>query len=310
VDPEAVPHWRGIGAKSLMILPVAAGDVRGALTRIRTGEGGGPVFDRQQRQLGEKFASVAATALQNARLYAAAQNANRARDEMLGVVSHDLRNPLSAIAMCARVLDDNSPADQAQRHELLDTIQDSTRWMNRLIEDLLDVSNIERGKLSLELRPEEPSQLVLQALHMFEVEAKEQGIALEARLPTNVALVMADRARVVQVLSNLIRNAIKFTPREGRIMVGLEPRGRDVLFSVKDTGRGIPIEQQAHVFDRYWQSSAGARERGAGLGLSIAKGIVEAHGGRIRVESAPGEGSEFAFTIPQAEPRVSRREEQ
>jgi PAS domain S-box-containing protein len=303
-DPEAVAHWRSIGARSLLMLPLAAGDVRGALTLIRTA--GGQGFDRQQRQVGEKFASVAATALQNAQLYDAARQANRARDEMLGVVSHDLRNPLSAIAMCARVLGDSRPGDESARRELLDTIQQSTEWMNRLIEDLLDVSNIERGKLSLELRPEEPSQLVLQALHMFEVEAKEQGIALVARLPSNVPLVVADRARVVQMLANLLRNAIKFTPRDGRIAIGLEPGDRNVLFSVSDTGRGIPAEQQTHVFDRYWQSSAGARERGAGLGLSIAKGIVEAHGGKITVESAPGRGSQFAFTIPQAEPRGGR----
>jgi signal transduction histidine kinase len=113
----------------------------------------------------------------------------------------------------------------------------------------------------------------------------------------------------VQVLSNLLRNAIKFTPRDGRIEICAEARDRSVVFSVTDTGPGISAEKQARVFDRYWQSSAGARQRGAGLGLSIAKGIVEAHGGRIWVRSVPGEGSEFAFTIPQAEPRGVRREE-
>ena len=287
-DPESAPHWRAIGASSVLVLPLVAGDTRGALTLIRAGAAG--AFDQQQRALGEKFARVSATALQNAQLYDAARHANLARDEVLGVVSHDLRNPLSAISMCARVLEESPPASDADRRELLATIRESTEWMNRLIEDLLDVSNIERGRLSLETRPEEPSQIALQALHMFEVEAQTNGIALEARLPTNMPLVVADRTRIVQVLSNLLRNAIKFTPRDGRIEICAEPRDRGVVFSVTDTGPGISVEKQARVFDRYWQSSAGARQRGAGLGLSIAKGIVEAHGGRIWVRSVPGRG--------------------
>jgi PAS domain S-box-containing protein len=306
-DPEVAPHWRALGASSILVLPLVAGETRAALTLIRAGSP--RPFDQQQRALGEKFAQTAAAALQNAQLYDAARHANRARDEVLGVVSHDLRNPLSAISMCARVLEENPPGDAVARRELLVTIRESTDWMNRLIEDLLDVSNIERGRLSLEVRPEEPSQLALQALHMFEVEAKTNGIALEARLPTNMPLVVADRARVVQVLSNLLRNAIKFTPRDGRIEISAEARDRTVLFAVRDSGLGIAPEKQARVFDRYWQSSEGARQRGAGLGLSIAKGIVEAHGGRISVRSTAGQGSEFAFTIPQAEARGVRREE-
>ena len=221
-DPDAAPHWRAIGATSILMLPLVAGETRGALTLIRAGTAG--PFDQQQRALGEKFAQVSATALQNAQLYDAARHANLARDEVLGVVSHDLRNPLSAISMCARVLEESPPANDAERRELLATIRESTEWMNRLIEDLLDVSNIERGRLSLEVRPEEPSQIALQALHMFEVEAQANGIALEARLPTNMPLVVADRTRVVQVLSNLLRNAIKFTPRDGRIEICAEPR--------------------------------------------------------------------------------------
>jgi signal transduction histidine kinase len=174
--------------------------------------------------------------------------------------------------------------------------------VNRLIEDLLDVANIERGRLSLHVSPQEPSQLALQALHMFEVEAGGHGIALDARLPTNLPLIAADAARVVQVLGNLVRNAIKFTPRTGRIIIGAEAADGGVAFSVTDTGAGIPAERQARVFDRYWQDAKGARTRGSGLGLSIAKGIVEAHGGRIGVKSELGKGSVFTFTIPQASP--------
>jgi PAS domain S-box-containing protein len=298
LDLEMIPHWRALGARSLFIVPLhSSGETRGALTLIRTEL---DAFDDDRRVLAEKYAASAATALENARLYDTAQRANRARDEMLGIVSHDLRNPLSAIAMCARVLKESPPADQAARGELLDTIRESTDWMNRLIADLLDVANIERERLSLEVSPHEPAQLALQAMHMFDVEAKQHGIDLTARLATNLPLVAADGARVVQVLGNLVRNAIKFTPRNGSVVIAAEPHESGVLFSVRDTGSGIPKDHQARVFDRYWQTSKGARVRGTGLGLSIAKGIVEAHGGRISVESEEGKGSMFAFTIPQS----------
>ena len=117
-------------------------------------------------------------------------------------------------------------------------------------------------------------------------------------MPTNLALVDADGARVVQVLGNLLRNAIKFTPNGGRIVLSAENRDRTVVFSVTDTGPGIPLANQARVFDRYWHASAGARTGGSGLGLSIARGIVEAHGGSIWLASTPGRGSTFAFALP------------
>lgn len=301
-EADMIPHWRALGARSLLIVPLhIGGETIGALTLIRTGANG---FDPEGRSLAEKYALSAATALANARLYDAARQANRARDEVLGIVSHDLRNPISAIAMCVRVLEENPPSDETARKDLLITIRESTEWMNGLIDDLLDVTNIERGRLSLEVSAQEPSQLALQALHMFEMEASEQGIALDARLPTNLPLARADGARIVQVLGNLLRNAIKFTPRAGRVVIAVEARDGSVMFSVSDTGPGISLENQSKVFDRYWQASRGARIRGTGLGLSIARGIVEAHGGHIWVESnggnGAGGGSMFAFTIPQA----------
>ena len=246
-------------------------------------------------RLAEKFAATAARTLENASLYSAAQRANRARDEVLGVVSHDLRNPLSAIAMCARALRSEGNGNQAQ---LLTTITESTDWMNRLIQDLLDVANIDRGQLSLERHAESPQAILDQAIHMFVMDADDQHIRLSARLESSVPNVNADAARVVQVLGNLVRNAIKFTPEGGEIELSAAPRGSSVVFSVRDTGRGIPVEAQARVFDRYWQSRGEARVRGTGLGLSISKGIVEAHGGRIWVESKEGAGSTFSFTLP------------
>ena len=257
-----------------------------------------PSFAEDQRTLADKFANVAATTLENARLYGLAQQANRARDEVLSVVSHDLRNPISAIAMCGRVLEDNPPESSADRAELLRNIRESADWANRLIQDLLDVASIERGQLSLQLREQDPAQMVLQALHMFELEAQQHGIALTASVPTNLPLVKADNGRVIQVLGNLLRNAIKFTPQGGGITVSAEERDSKVILSVRDTGAGIAGAHLPRVFDRYWQSADGSRTRGTGLGLSIAKGIVEAHGGTIWVDSVPGAGSTFSFSLP------------
>jgi PAS domain S-box-containing protein len=305
-DPEMVPHWRALGVKSLLILPlVAAGEAIGAITFVSTSS---RRFDAEHRNVGEKFARAAAAVLENARLYDAARHANQARDEVLGVVSHDLRNPISAISMCARVLENNPPADEGKRRELLATIRESTDSVNHMIDDLLDVANIERGRLSLELHDEEPAQLVLRAMHMFDVEAKEHGIEVDVRLATNLPLIAADGSRIVQVLGNLVRNAIKFTPSGGRIAIAAEGEDGSVVFAVSDTGRGISEESQRRIFDRYWQSSDGARARGSGLGLSIAQGIVEAHGGRIWVESALGSGSTFAFTIPRAAKLIARHD--
>jgi PAS domain S-box-containing protein len=300
-DRDAIPHLRALGVRSLLVAPLhAGGETFGALTFMRTEAN---AFDAERCATAEAYAASAATALANARLYEEARQANRARDEVLGIVSHDLRNPISAIAMCVRVLEESPPSSEAERHGLLMTIRESTDWVNRLIDDLLDVANIERGRLSLAKSSEEPSQLALQALHMFELEAEENGIALEARLPTNMPLVDADGARVVQVLGNLMRNALKFTPRGGRVTIGVQQDDGAVQFSVSDTGRGIGADAQPRVFDRYWQAPGAVTTRGAGLGLSIAKGIVEAHGGRIWIDSEPGRGSTFAFTIPQAAAR-------
>jgi PAS domain S-box-containing protein len=301
-----IPEWRRLGARALLIVPLSAGAQKlGSLTLIGVNDRS---FGSEQQLLAEKYAALAAGALANAKLYGIAQRANRARDEVLGVVSHDLRNPISAIAMCVRALEGLGPADEAARREMLVTIRESTEWINRLIQDLLDVAIIESGKLSLQFREQEAAPLALQARHMFEVEAAGHDIQLDAKFATNLPLVFVDGARIVQALGNLLRNAIKFTPNGGRIAIAVEAGGRGgggvgggrVEFSVKDSGPGIPLENQARLFDRYWQSSNGARARGAGLGLSIAKGIVEAHGGEIWVRSIPGDGSTFTFAIPTA----------
>jgi PAS domain S-box-containing protein len=292
------PAWRTVGPHSMYIVPLVAGGATiGALTLLLVDAK--RAFTDDATNLADKFALPIALSLANADLYATAQRANRAREELLGVVSHDLRNPLSAIAMCARVLRESPPAADADRTALLATIMESVDAMNRLIQDLVDVASIERGQLSLERGTVPPERLVDRAIHMFEVETAEHGIALIREIgPTELPTAYVDEARIVQVLANLIRNAIKFTPNNGRIAVSVEQSDGTLTFAVSDDGPGIDSSVHERIFDRYWHSSVGARKRGTGLGLSIARGIVEAHGGRLTVDSDVGAGSTFTFTIP------------
>jgi PAS domain S-box-containing protein len=292
-----VQAWRTLGAHSLLVVPlVAAGRPLGALTVYLVDQRRS--FTAESRGLVEKFAVPVALSLINASLYASAQRANQARDEVLNVVSHDLRNPLSAISMCVRALQATQPGDEANRAELRATITESVEAINRLIQDLVDVASIERGQLSLERGSTDAARILDRAAHMFRVEAESHGIKLTRDAGTGLPEINADEARIVQVLSNLIRNAIKFTPDGGRIDLRAEAQDASVRFSVQDTGIGIDPALHQRIFDRYWHASAGARKRGTGLGLSIAKGIVEAHGGRLTVESAIRGGSTFSFTLP------------
>jgi len=224
-----------------------------------------------------------------------AQAAARQRDEMLGIVSHDLRNPLSAIGMCASILAD--PATSGEEHQrMVETITESVQWTHRLISDLLDIASIEAGGLSVKAASVDPVIVIGRALALFEFPAANQRVTLRVLGDENLPRLLADGERLLQVLSNLIGNALKFTPEGGTISVSAEPRDGALVFSVRDTGSGIAPEHLPHVFDRRWHSSSS--KSGTGLGLTIARGIVEAHGGRIWVASAPGSGSAFQFSIP------------
>jgi PAS domain S-box-containing protein len=294
---ELVSLWQASGVQSMLIVPLTVGDrTIGAITLL--GLDDKRDFNTDIRPLADKFAALAALALENARLYRVAQQATEGRDQVLGVVSHDLRNPISAIAMCASALQGSAPMSSEKRESLLLTITQSTQWMNRLIQDLLDVTSIEAGRLSLERDRTAVPTLVAGAVRMFEVEASHRNIQLACHVDENLPLVTADGSRIIQVLGNLLGNALKFTPDGGRITVRAEAQDRDVVIAVSDTGAGIPPEDQSRVFDRYWHARRTAKKRGTGLGLSIAKGIVQAHGGRIWLESVPGHGSTFSFSIP------------
>jgi len=212
------------------------------------------------------------------------------------VVSHDLRNPLSAIAMCSRVLVDTPPADATARRELAKTIHDSTTWMSRMIQDLLDVSAIEAGVLSLVCVTEDVSPIVTRATELFAGHAADRGVELTLDVDVSAPPVHADAERLVQAAANLIGNAVKFTPPGGKVTVATRTRGDNVEIAIDDTGRGISEQDLPHIFDRYWHSRGSAA--GAGLGLAIAKGIIEAHGGHVHVSSKYGAGSRFSILLP------------
>jgi len=231
----------------------------------------------------------------------AAEAATRARDDMLRVVSHDLRNPVTGVLMGTRMLrrqlDEGDPA-----LEILEGIELAAERQRRLIRDLSDVASIETGRLSIERRPHEVAALVRSAVHGFETLAEQRAVRLDWKAVGDLPPVLADRDRVVQVLVNLLDNALAVTPEGGRVWIEAAADDGQVELAVHDTGPGIAPEDQARVFDRFWRGEQASRRSGSGLGLAIARGIVEGHGGEICVESEPGRGATFLFTLPRAEP--------
>ena len=251
--------------------------------------------DVTERWSAEEEKTELLTAAQSAR--ETAERAVAQRDEMLGIVSHDLRNPLSAIGMCAEVLaDDATPADERKR--LSETIHESVEWCQRLIADLLDIASIEADKLSVERESVDPVLILGRALSLFELPATEREVKLVPAGVEHLPALNADPERLLQVLANLLANAIKFTPAGGTVTMGAEVADNAVVFTVSDTGIGIPADQLPHVFERRWRGTAKGTDPGTGLGLAIARGIVDAHGGRIWAESTPGKGSTFRFAVP------------
>jgi PAS domain S-box-containing protein len=232
------------------------------------------------------------------RAYEDARQALKGRDDVLAVVSHDLRNPLNAITMASSLLSEDISADL--KDVQVSIIRRAAEQMTRLIEDLLEVSRIEGGGLRIEPEECRCADLVQAAVEFLRPLAESRSVVLLSGNRGDF-VVRADRARILQVFTNLISNAIAHADA-GEVEVGVraETRG-DLVFHVRDDGRGIASEHLPHIFDRFWQVEESGRT-GAGLGLAIAKGIVEAHGGRIWAESELGCGSTFYFALPAPEP--------
>jgi PAS domain S-box-containing protein len=230
------------------------------------------------------------------------RQAVQAREEVLAVVSHDLRNPVGTIYSAASLLLDLELTPE-KRRDHLQTVKRSAERMNRLIRDLLDVARLEAGGFRVIPSHFNVRELVLEVLVSHWLQAGDAGVRLRSHVPDSVGEAWGDRDRILQALGNLVENALRLTPRDGEVEVSakLATLGGGIHISVSDTGPGISPESQERLFDRFWQVSR-KDKLGAGLGLSIAKGIVEAHGGRVWVESQEGEGSTFWLSIP-PEPR-------
>jgi PAS domain S-box-containing protein len=257
------------------------------------------VIGQGDLRLAEALADRAATAIENARLYRSSVHATHLRDQVLAVVAHDLRNPLSTILMQLWALRRDGAEHERRSAKPADVIERAAKRMNGLIQDLLDVAVMESGQLTIDRARLSARDLIVGAVDMQRPLASSASLELRVEVGPDVAEVWGDRDRLLQVFENLIGNAIKFTQAGGRVTAGATSKGNQVVFWVADTGRGIPSENLPRVFDRFWQATRKGRD-GAGLGLPITKGIVEAHGGHIWVESAAGSGSTFFFTIPRA----------
>jgi signal transduction histidine kinase len=240
----------------------------------------------------------------NARLYEESQNANRLKDEFLAVVSHELRNPLHSMFGWIRILQEGglSPADAAGA---LATVERNAVMQARLIDDLLDVSRIAEGKLTLDLAPLHLAPVVEAAIESFRPAAASSGVELDSEIETEGDLVTGDSARLQQVIGNLLTNAIKFTPRGGAVRVELAATDEAVRIRVHDTGEGIEPDFLPHIFDRFRQADGSMTRRhgGLGLGLAIVRHLVELHGGTVDITSAGrGQGTMVTLRIPRVRP--------
>jgi signal transduction histidine kinase len=283
-----------------MFIPIEArGRLLGVMTLIAPASQ--RPFEPEILALAMELCRRVALAIDNAHLYEEAQRATQAREELLAIVSHDLRNPLSVIITNARLLEGDAArrADPDRAQKMARSILRSADSMSRLIGDLLAFAQIQAGRLSVEPRAVDVGDLIDETLEMFKPTTAEKGILLDGAVDSNLRAV-GDRGRVLQVLSNLVANAIKFTPRGGHIDLRAQREQQEALFTISDSGAGIAEDDLPHIWDRFWRA-AKTSASGVGLGLSIVKALVEAQGGRIWAESKIGSGTTFHFTLPLAE---------
>jgi PAS domain S-box-containing protein len=292
---------RSLDLGSYLVVPISArGRVLGALT-LALSRGSGRRYGPAQLEIAEHLGRRAGLAIENARLYREAQDASSGREQVLAIVSHDLRNPLSVVMMSATTMMKRArDLGDARLVKQAEAVKRSVARMERLITDLLDMASIHAGRLKIEPRPQPVDGLVREAVEFHEALAQQRGIRLRAELDLAPdTRVECDRERVLQALSNLLGNALKFCRPGDQIVLRGRLVGGELWLAVSDTGPGISEAEQRHVFEPYWTAER-AGKKGTGLGLFITKGIVEAHGGRLWVESEPGRGSDFVFTLPLA----------
>lgn len=283
--PGAPFHYTAANGLRVLVFTLVAGATVGVLSRFRSSL---RVVNLESQRKSDVLVLERAAR-------ATAEASAKVRSEVLAVVSHDLRNPLGSILGAVALLEKFLPDDRGRPQ--IAVIRRSAGRMAMLIGDLLDESLLEAGRLRVRAGPTEPAALVLDACTAFEASATEHHVTLQREINPGVALVLADADRISQVLSNLLANALKFTPAGGIISVRAAPCGDAVRFFVSDSGAGIQPADLERVFEPFWQGRP-KEGRGVGLGLAIAKGIVEAHGGAIAIDSSLGSGTCVSFTLP------------
>ncbi|HYE66682.1 MAG TPA: PAS domain S-box protein [Pyrinomonadaceae bacterium] len=298
-DEEHLQIMREIGFTSAMIVPLTAhGRTLGAISFISAESG--RHYKAEDLALAEDLARRAGLAMDNARLYRSAQEANRIKDEFLATLSHELRTPLTSILGWAAMLRTNT-FDQQATARALETIERNAKAQTQIVEDLLDVSRIITGKLRLEIRPIDLAPVIEMAIDSVRPTADVKGIRIKKVLDPGAGAVSGDPARLQQVMWNLLSNAVKFTPQGGLVEVRLQRVNFHAQITVSDTGQGISPEFLPHVFDRFRQADGTITRAhgGLGLGLAIVRHLVELHGGSVRAQSTgAGQGAAFIVDLP------------
>jgi len=222
------------------------------------------------------------------------------RQDFISNISHELRTPIASVKALAETLNEGAIEDPAVAKDFLSRINIEVDKLAQMVQELGELSRIESGEAPLQKRDINIADAIEHAVDRLKAQSDRAGLKLDIAIPPSLPKVMADEARVEQVLVNLIHNAIKFTPSGGRINISAKARDSDILVSVTDTGIGIPADDLPRIFERFYKADKSRSGGGTGLGLAIAKHIVEAHGGRIWAESVEGKGSTFSFTLPLA----------
>jgi signal transduction histidine kinase len=297
-DPEHLRILRELGLRAYIIVPIVARE-RAVGTIALVSAESKRRYSEDDLRIAEDLAARAASAIENARLYAEAQDAVRMRERILAVVSHDLRNQLGVISMGAHLL--GMSAGTLKNTDAIgrpvETIQRTASTMQHLVGDLLDMASIQAGQLSIEPEPVALKPLIIETCENHEAIAQAKGVRLRTSVPFDDVEILCDRRRILQVLENLVGNAIKFSEAGDAVTLHGEVQERTVLVAVTDTGPGIPSDARQSIFEPYRTMDGQARS-GTGLGLYITRGIIERHGGQIWVKSEVGAGSTFFFTLP------------
>jgi signal transduction histidine kinase len=235
---------------------------------------------------------------------------DRLKSEFVAVASNELKAPIRSIARTVERLRPASPSPQRSPDEqhLLHEAAEAVDRLERLVDDLLDLSRVEAGRLELDVRPSSPHHLAERALERIGAAAEQRGTSLSSDVPEELPEVLADPQRIESVIVSLLDNALRYASDQGHVMISADQVGRYVQFSVADDGPGVPVEDQARIFDRFVRLPGARGSGGLGLGLAVAREIVRGHRGAIWVDSGPGPGSVFSFTLPVADITRSRSE--